>query len=73
MRAITFQAIEARRQRLSESPSEVPSDGVWIKFKYPDGHISLRKFSLSEPIQVMCVQLEKISSVFAVGCKMSLV
>ena len=71
MSAITFQAIEARRQRLSAC--EVPSDGVWIKFKYPDGNISLRKFSLSEPIQEMCVQLEKISSVFAVGCKMSLV
>ena len=54
MRAITFQAIEARRQRLSAC--EVPSDGVLIKFKYPDGHINMRKFSLSEPIQVKCLQ-----------------
>lgn len=48
------------------SACEEPSDGVLIKFKYPNGHTNMRKFRLSEPIQVMCVQLEKISSVFSV-------
>ncbi|CAB1455150.1 unnamed protein product [Pleuronectes platessa] len=44
-------AIEARHQRLSAC--EVPSDGVLIKFKYPDGHLNMRKFSLCEPIQTL--------------------
>ncbi|XP_067271191.1 coagulation factor V-like [Pseudorasbora parva] len=44
-------AIEARRQRLSAC--EEPSDGVLIKFKYPNGHINMRKFSLLEPIQIL--------------------
>ncbi|KAA8578512.1 hypothetical protein FQN60_012564, partial [Etheostoma spectabile] len=48
---VTFQAIEARRQRLSAC--EEPSDGVFIKFKYPNGHINMRKFSLLEPIQIL--------------------
>ncbi|XP_032363251.1 FAS-associated factor 2-A [Etheostoma spectabile] len=50
-------AIEARRQRLSAC--EEPSDGVFIKFKYPNGHINMRKFSLLEPIHVKCVQLKE--------------
>ncbi|XP_039678117.1 G2/M phase-specific E3 ubiquitin-protein ligase-like isoform X2 [Perca fluviatilis] len=44
-------AIEGRRQRLSAC--EEPSDGALIKFKYPNGHINGRKFSLSEPIQIL--------------------
>ncbi|XP_023822135.1 uncharacterized protein LOC105358325 isoform X1 [Oryzias latipes] len=44
-------AIEARRQRMSAC--EEPSDGVLIKFKYPNGHTNMRKFRLSEPIQIL--------------------
>ncbi|XP_070819767.1 FAS-associated factor 2-like [Chaetodon trifascialis] len=44
-------AIEARRQQMSAC--EEPSDGMLIKFKYPNGHINMRKFSLSEPIQIL--------------------
>uniref|UniRef100_A0A8C2BBZ9 G2/M phase-specific E3 ubiquitin-protein ligase n=1 Tax=Cyprinus carpio TaxID=7962 RepID=A0A8C2BBZ9_CYPCA len=44
-------AIEARRQRMSAC--EEPSDGVLIKFKYPNGHTYMRKFRLSEPIQIL--------------------
>ncbi|XP_076578623.1 G2/M phase-specific E3 ubiquitin-protein ligase-like [Chaetodon auriga] len=46
-----LKAIEARRQRMSAC--EEPSDGVLIKFKYPNGRINMRKFSLSEPIQIL--------------------
>nr|XP_055073116.1 uncharacterized protein LOC129453083 [Misgurnus anguillicaudatus] len=44
-------AIQARRQRMSAC--EEPSEGVLIKFKYPNGHINMRKFILSEPIQIL--------------------
>ncbi|XP_073732564.1 uncharacterized protein [Misgurnus anguillicaudatus] len=44
-------AIQARRQRMSAC--EEPSEGVLIKFKYRNGHINMRKFSLSEPIQIL--------------------
>ncbi|KAM9486838.1 uncharacterized protein Hap1MRO34_006736 [Clarias gariepinus] len=42
-------AIETRRQRMAMC--DEPSDGALLKFKYPDGHISMRKFNLSESIQ----------------------
>ncbi|KAM9486989.1 G2/M phase-specific E3 ubiquitin-protein ligase-like isoform 2-T2 [Clarias gariepinus] len=42
-------AIETRRQRMAMCNE--PSDGALLKFKYPDGHISMRKFNLSESIQ----------------------
>ncbi|KAF5897304.1 G2/M phase-specific E3 ubiquitin-protein ligase-like, partial [Clarias magur] len=42
-------AIETRRQRMAMC--DETSDGVLLKFKYPDGHISMRKFNLSESIQ----------------------
>ncbi|XP_051987024.1 uncharacterized protein LOC127647017 [Xyrauchen texanus] len=35
------------------SACEEPSNGVLLKFKYPNGHINMRKFSLSEPIQIL--------------------
>ncbi|XP_026072619.1 G2/M phase-specific E3 ubiquitin-protein ligase-like [Carassius auratus] len=35
------------------SACEEPSDGVLIKFKYPNGHTNMRKFRLSEPIQIL--------------------
>ncbi|XP_055073116.2 uncharacterized protein [Misgurnus anguillicaudatus] len=44
-------AIQGRRQRMSAC--EEPSEGVLIKFKYPNGHINMRKFILSEPIQIL--------------------
>ncbi|ROI69467.1 G2/M phase-specific E3 ubiquitin-protein ligase [Anabarilius grahami] len=48
---VANQAIEARRRRMSAC--EEPSDGVLIKFKYPNGHTNMRKFRLSEPIQIL--------------------
>ncbi|ROL47709.1 G2/M phase-specific E3 ubiquitin-protein ligase [Anabarilius grahami] len=50
-RVVANQAIEARRRRMSAC--EEPSDGVLIKFKYPNGHTNMRKFRLSEPIQIL--------------------
>lgn len=47
---ITFQAIEARCQRMAMC--DEPSNGVLLKFKYPDGHISTRNFNLPESIQL---------------------
>lgn len=42
-------AIETRRQRMTTCNE--PLDGVLLKFKYPDGHTSKRRFNLSETIQ----------------------
>lgn len=32
---------------------EEPSDGISLKFRYPDGAVKIGKFTESEPIQVM--------------------
>lgn len=44
-----------------------PSDGVLLKFKYPDGHTSKRRFNLSETIQVGFFCLGLLSG--SVDCK----
>ncbi|XP_049898937.1 G2/M phase-specific E3 ubiquitin-protein ligase-like [Epinephelus moara] len=60
-------AIQARRQRMAAC--EEPSDGVSLKFKYPNGYVNMRKFCLSETIQVLfdfVGQHEMASEIFKV-------
>lgn len=47
----TRKAIKERCQRMAER--EEPSDGISLKFKYPDGSVKIGKFTKSEPIQVL--------------------
>lgn len=47
-----LKAIDERRQRMVLFPE--PSDGVPLRFKFPNGIMKTRKFMMSESIQVMC-------------------
>lgn len=46
--------IQERRQRISFPE---PSDGVPLRFKFPDGQLKTRRFLLSESIQVIFLLL----------------
>lgn len=44
-------AIKERCQQMADR--EKPSDGISLKFKYPNGSIKIGKLTESEPIKVM--------------------
>lgn len=54
----TCKAIKERCQRMADR--EEPSDGISLKFKYPNGSMSIGRFAESESIQVMLL----------LGCKL---
>ncbi|XP_016115437.1 FAS-associated factor 2-like [Sinocyclocheilus grahami] len=45
-----LKAIHERRQRMASVPE--PSDGVPLRFKFPNGQMKSRKFRMSESVQV---------------------